>query len=91
MTNLPRLQYDFKELIDTARIHNRQTYLEPPYVYKNAVIKERDNRSLSIGKVTSDKSKSKQNHFNLGKRLIFQSEKLESIITVKIQRNILVD
>ena len=39
---------------------------------------ETDNRILSIGEVPNNKSKSKRNHVNLEKRLIFQSEKVRA-------------
>ena len=73
---IPILGYEFKDFIDTANVHARKTQLEPPPVYKLNPIKDTEHRIRSIGEVGFKNKTCKKNHFNLGNRFTFQSEKV---------------
>ena len=74
---IPILGYELKDFIDIANIHARKTQLEPPPVYKLNPLKDTEHRIRSIGEVGFKNKTCQRNHFNLGNRFTFQSEKVK--------------
>ena len=78
VNELPNLKYDFRDFVHIASIHVEETHLYPPPVYKSTPLRKHENRIRSIGEIGyQNKVSNYKNHFTLGNRFTFQSEKVK--------------